>query len=472
MDPKPRVLVIDDDPLIRRSCQRILRQDYDVQLAASGLEGAALAEGGAFDLALVDLKLPDIGGMDILRLAPDKFPDLPVIMITGYSTIKSAVEAVKVGAYDYIAKPFTPDELVAAVEKALRQRRLLSDYRKLQEELASRREEDDLIGNSRAMRDVLVLVRQVAETDSTVLITGESGTGKELVAHAIHVSSHRKDTRFVAVDCGAIAPDLIASELFGHARGAFTGADQERDGLIRKADGGTLFLDEISSLPLQLQSMLLRAIETKEIRPVGCSTWTKVDARYVAATNRDLRDLVAEGKFREDLAYRLRVFPIRLPPLRERREDIPMLARHFLAKFSARMHKRIDDFTPEAVKALTEYDWPGNVRELSNVVERLIILCHQGPVGQAHLRESMTLSTSHTPVPRTAAELSGLKKTLRDQAVADVEKVFLLEALRRNGYNVTRSADQTGMQRSNFQALLKKHRIRIKDLVSQRDQPE
>ncbi len=466
MEKKARVLVVDDDPLVRRSCERIFGQSYDVRLAENGREGLEMLAGESFDLVLVDLKLPDMGGIDILREAPDRFPDVPVIIITGYSTIESAVEAIKMGAFDYVAKPFTPDELEASVEKALRQRRLLSDYRELKNALGERYRVSRVIGESSGMKRVFSLIEQVAQTDSTVLLTGESGTGKELVARAIHFSSPRKDARFIAVDCGAIAPSLIASELFGHVKGAFTGATADRAGLLRAADGGTLFLDEISNLPLDLQTTLLRVIETQEIRPVGVSASVGVDVRYVAASNRDLQSLVGEGKFREDLFYRLNVFPIHLPALRERRDDIPALARHFLAMFSTRMHKRVEDFTSEAMQVLTQYDWPGNVRELSNVVERLVILCSEGRVGGARLRESMSVSPAGASVPQTAAELNAARKRLRDSAVAEIERAFLIEALRRNGYNVTRAAEETDMQRPNFQALLKKHGLRIKDIIA------
>jgi len=469
MSKKARILVVDDDPIVRSSCERILGQDYDVQMVDNGIEGLEALAAGACHVALVDLKLPDISGMDILGQMPDQFPDVPIIIITGYSTIRSAVEAIKMGAFDYVAKPFTPDDLEAAIEKALRRRRLLTDYRALQHALADRYQISRLVGESPAMKRMLTLIAQVAETDSTVLLTGESGTGKELVARAIHFSGPRKDARFVAVDCGAIPPSLIASELFGHVQGAFTGAATDHTGLIQAADGGTLFLDEVSNLPLDLQATLLRVIEEREVRPVGASDPTEVDIRLLAATNRDLRALVAEGRFREDLFYRLNVFPMRIPPLRERREDIPLLARHFLAIFSTRMHKRVDDFTPEAMNVLMQYDWPGNVRELSNVVERLVILCSEGRVGQAHLSESMSVSPALSSVPQTAAELNELRKEARDQAVASIEKAFLLEALRRNDYNVSKAAEQTGMQRSNFQALLKKHGLRIKDLAARTD---
>ena len=465
MTTRPHILVVDDDPMVRRSCERILGERYDLALAPDGREGLAALEAGPFDLALVDLKLPDISGLDILKRAPDAFPGVPIIIITGYSTIKSAVEAIKMGAFDYVAKPFSPDELDAAVEKALRERRLLKDYHYLREALADRYRVTRLIAESPSMKRVLALIEQVAPTDSTVLLTGESGTGKELAARAVHFAGPRRDGRFVALDCGAIAPNLIASELFGHVRGAFTGAVADRTGLVQAADGGTLLLDEISNLPLDLQASLLRVIETREVRAVGASEPVKVNVRYVAATNRDLRVLVAEGKFREDLYYRFNVFPIHMPPLRERREEIPILARHFLALYSARMHKRIEDFTAEALEALQRYDWPGNVRELSNVVERLVILAGGSHIGHAHLKESMDVSTSLPEIPHTFAELSELKKKLRDQAVVEVEKAFLMDALRRSDYNVTRAAQETGVQRTNFQALLKKHGLRLRDLM-------
>ena len=370
------------------------------------------------------------------------------------------------GAFDYLAKPFTPDELEAAIEKLLRQYRLLTDYRSLQDTLQHRYQVSRLVGESPAMKRVFSLIVQSAKTDSTVLITGESGTGKELVARAVHYSSSRKDARFVAVDCGAISPNLIASELFGHVRGAFTGATADRQGLIQAAEGGTFFLDEISNLPLDLQANLLRVIENREVRLVGASEPLKTDVRYIAATNHDLQILVTKGQFREDLYYRLNVFPIHLAPLRERREDIPLLARQFLALFSARMHKRIDDFTPEAINFLTQYEWPGNVRELSNVIERQVILCNENRLGLAHLNQSMSVSSAFSSVPQSVVELNEVKKKLRDQAVADIEKAFLLEALRRNDYNVSKAAAQTGMQRSNFQALLKKYGLRIRDIAA------
>jgi len=468
MNKKHRILVIDDDPIVRQSCQRILEQDYDVELVEDGQKGLAALASGSFHLILLDLKLPDMNGVDILCQGPDNFPDVPVIIITGYPSIKSVVEAIKIGAFDYITKPFEPDVLIATVEKALRQRRLMSDYHAMQEALLDRYHVTRLVGESPAIKQVFSRIAQSAQTDSTVLITGESGTGKELVARAVHYTGLRKDARFVAVDCGAIAPSLIASELFGHVKGAFTGAAANHQGLIQAADDGTLFLDEISNLPLELQANLLRVIENREVRSVGAAESFKIDVRFIAATNENLQNLVNQGKFREDLFYRLNVFPIYIAPLRERRDDIPVLAQQFLAMFTTRMHKHIEDFTPDALNVLKQYDWPGNVRELSNVIERLVILCNENRLGRAHLSESMAISTSLPSIPKTVAELNDAKKDIREQAVTDIEKEFLLEALRQNEYNVSRAAKQTGMQRTNFQALLKKHNLRIKDIAANR----
>ena len=466
MKTKPRILVIDDDPAVQRSCERILFERCAVSIAANGAEGLALLESEPFEAALVDLKLPDMDGMDILRQAADRFADVPLTVITGYSTVPGAVEAIKLGAFDYIAKPFTPDELELAVEMALKQRQLLTDYHELQRALSDRERVLPVIGESPAMQRVFHLVEQVAGTDSTVLLVGESGTGKEVIAQAVHSRSPRKGARFVAVDCGAIAPSLIASELFGHVRGAFTGATADRTGLMQTADGGTLFLDEIANLPFDLQASLLRVIETNEMRAVGASASIKLDVRYISATNRDLGLLVSEGRFREDLAYRLNVFPIRIPPLRERREDIPALARHFLSVFAVRMHKHIEDFTPDAMGALVEHNWPGNVRELSNVAERLAILCGDGKAGLMHVHQALPVARDLQVAPATVEELNEARKVARDQAVLRVEKAFLTEALHRNGYSATKAAADTGMKRPNFQALLRKHGLRIRDIAA------
>jgi DNA-binding NtrC family response regulator len=459
-----RLLVIDDDPMVLKSCRRILEADYDLRFAETGTEGLGLLESEPFDLALLDLKLPDFDGMDILRGAPDRFAGVPIVIITGYSTVKGAVEAVKLGAVDYVAKPFTPEELQTAVSKALQRRRSLEELHDLRRSDAGRRL-SPLIGESPAIRQALSLVSQVARTESTVLLTGESGTGKELFARAIHLASARKGERFVAVDCGAIPATLIASELFGHVKGAFTGASTERSGLIQSAKGGTLFLDEIGNLSFEMQASLLRVIEAREVRPVGSTRSQPIDIRLIAATNRDLESLVEQGVFRHDLYYRLNVFPIKLPPLRERREDVAPLCSHFLALHSARIHKRIEDFTAGALELLSRYDWPGNVRELSNVVERLAILSTANVIGLKDLKGVLSFDSAPEATPATVEQLNQARRRARSRAVEQLEKAFLLEALQNSDYNVTRAAQRTGMQRSHLQSLMKKYGLRIKDLL-------
>ncbi len=401
MNEKARILVVDDDPVVRSSCLRVLGEIHEVRLVGTGREGLAVLAHEPFHVALIDLKLPDISGMEFLRQAPDRFPNVPLIIITGFSTIRSAVDAMKLGAFDYLAKPFTPEELEGAVTKAFRQQRLLTDYRALQQVLMDRCEVPRLIGESPTMKEVRSRIGRIAGTDSVVLLSGESGTGKELVARAIHFASPRKTARFVALDCGATAPGWIASESFGYVRAASTGAAEDYMGLIQAADGGTLFLDEVGNLPLHLQAVLLRLMDDREIRPTDAELPINTNVRLVAATCRDLPTLVRKGEFHKDLFQRLSTCLIQLPPLRERREDIPLLARHFLKMFSGKIHKRVKDFTPEAMDALTQYDWPGNVRELSNVVEHLVILSHEETVGPERLRESMSRPLDVPPTRET-----------------------------------------------------------------------
>ncbi len=467
--PKPfRILVVDDDPLVRKSIKRVLSEKYLLHVVEKGHDGLEILNKGRVDLALVDLKLPDIGGMEILRQAPDRFPTVPIIIITGYSTVRNAVETIKLGAFDYLAKPFTPEELERTVERALQRQRHLRSFGEISGNVVDEREGFRLIGQSESMRRAFDLMQQVSVTDSTVLLVGESGTGKELFAHMIHTGSPRSKNPFLAVDCGAISPQLVASELFGHIRGSFTGAASNRAGLFQSANGGTFFMDEIGNLPLDQQATLLRILESREVRPVGASKSEKIDVRLIAATNRDLAEMVQNGKFRQDLYYRLNVFPILLPPLRERREDIPLLCEYFLSKFSERMKKPITGFSDEALDILKNHDWPGNVRELSNVVERLVILCDQRVVGSKNIRQGTPIGDMATSVPKSLEELNDIKRELRNRIVEDVEKAFLLEALARNDYNASHAAKDVGMQRSNFQALMRKYNLRIRDLASGR----
>jgi DNA-binding NtrC family response regulator len=470
MTLKANVLVIDDELVILKSCKKILpEKGYDVQTVQTGAEGLQKLAQENFDMVLTDLMMPEISGMEILERCMKTFPDIIVIMITGYATVQTAVEAMKLGAYDYIPKPFAPEELVEAVDRALEKKR--QDEGRIyprveQSEVRDRLHE--LLGKSEKMQEVYQLIKKVAPTNATVLISGESGTGKELVARAIHYDSERNDRRFIAADCSALPPNILESELFGHVKGSFTGATATRPGLFEIADGGTLFLDEISNTSLELQGKLLRVLETREFKPVGSSDIRQVDVRFIAATNNDLKTMVAEGSFREDLYYRLNVFPISIPPLRERREDIPLLAYYFLDLLSKEANKEIKGFSPDSMNLLIQYHWPGNVRELKNVIERLVIMSDEDLLGKKHLQETMKDNNIHIDqsVPRTSEELKEVKKRIREASAEDVERAFLIQALGRNDWNVTKAADDTGMQRSNFQALMKKHGIRLKDIRS------
>ena len=463
MSLKARILVIDDEPVVCKSCSRILSEEgHEVEMALSGSQGLERIRTRSFDVVLVDLKMPDMSGMEVLKRIKEEIPEAVVLMITGYSTVKTAVEAMKLGASDYVPKPFTPDELAMVVQQALEKRQLLHENAYLRRELKVRYGLGEIVGDSEGMQEIYTLIRRVAPTRSTVLIYGESGTGKELIARAIHRHSERKNGPFVTADCGTFSQSLLESELFGHVKGAFTGATATRPGLFDIADGGTLSLDEVSNIPLETQSKLLRVLETQEFRPVGGSQSRKVDIRLIAATNRELKEMTAEGTFREDLFYRLSVFPITIPPLRERKEDIPALALHFLNHFSEETRKDIRGFTKEAMNLLMSYDWPGNVRELRNVIERLVIMADEKMVGSVHVPAIM--ETQHTgfatSVPKTKEELKEIKKRAREKAIEEIERSFVLEALHRSDWNVTKAAEDTGLQRQNFQALMRKYEIR------------
>ena len=459
-----RILVVDDEPIVCRSCVRVLAPEgYAVTTTESGREGAEKGSSGEYDVVIVDLKMPDLDGVQVLRRVKEKQPDVEVIVITGYSTVSTAVKAMKLGAIDYLPKPFTPDELCVVVNKAMEKRRLIEENRGLRERLDERLELETVIGQSKAMQEVYTLVRKVAPTNATVLIYGESGTGKELLARAVHFHSLRKDRLFLPADCSALAPTLLESELFGHVKGSFTGATTTKPGLFELADGGTLFLDEIGNTSLEIQGKLLRVLEQGEFKPVGGTEFKKADVRLVAATNRNLEEMSREGKFREDLFYRVNVFPITLPPLRERKEDIPPLAWHFLRQKCKDTGKSIKGFAPETMSLLAHAPWPGNVRELKNTIERLVITA-EGPMIQAEdlpdrMRE-FPLPLDHIPVPRTNEDLKEAKRRVRDAAVDEIEKAFVLGAIERNDWNITKAAQETGIQRPNFHALMRKHGIR------------
>ena len=369
--PPARILVVDDEEIVRLSCQRVLTEEgYEVQTRLSGPEALRLLAEELFDVAIVDLKMPGMDGIEVLQAIKRDYPHIPVIMITGYATVESAVEAMKSGAFDYLPKPFTPDEVAVVVKKALETRSLMLENIYLRGEIQAKYGFENIIGTSKKMQEIYRLIAKVAPTNSTVLISGESGTGKELIARAIHYNSQRKDRQFVPVDCAVLSENLLESELFGHVKGSFTGAVVTKPGLFEVADGGSLFWmrSEISAWPCK--ASCLRFIQEREFTPVGGTKLKKVDVRLIAATNSDLQEKIKEGTFREDLFYRLNIVPISLPPLRERKEDIPLLAMHFLKKYCQEMGKNPKAFSQMAMEMLRRYPWPGNVRELENIVER------------------------------------------------------------------------------------------------------
>ena len=467
---RSKILVVDDEAVIRDVVKRILeRSSMDVATSSGGRAALAMMQETDFDLVVTDLKMPGMNGIEVLKAIKVLQPEVPVIIITGYSTVDTAVEAMKNGAFDYIAKPFTPDQITEKVNKALAQKAVLTENLLLKKELKEHHGFDLFIGESREMQKVYRRIIQVAPTDSTVLITGESGTGKEVVARAIHRNSPRRDNPFVAVDCTSLAENLLESELFGHVKGSFTGAIQTKTGLFKVADGGTLLLDEVANISLTTQAKLLRVLQEREITPIGGTQSTKIDIRLVAATNRNLRTLVEEGKFREDLFFRLNIIPIDLPPLRERKGDLPVLISHFLQKFAASLGKELRGLSGEAKTFLENYPFPGNVREVENIIERAVVLAEGDLIqlddlelGYARNLEQQTVTPDNI-APANLDELKEAKRQIREKALEDVERAFVISALERNHGNITRAAEETGMLRPNFQALLKKLGISGRD---------
>ena len=379
---KGSILIIDDEEIVRTSCQRILEPEgYSVKTADQGSNGLAVLESHPIDLVLTDLMMPDIDGIEVLRSIKEKWPETEVIIMTGYGTVKTAVRAMKIGVFDYLEKPFTPADLLSLTEKALCRNKLAPAAADMKEVVPSHYELGNIVGISPPMQKVFHLIARVANTGSTVLVTGESGTGKELVAKAIHFNSSRKDQPFIVVDCTTIPEPLIESELFGHAKGAFTGAHEKKKGLLELANGGTIFFDEIGNLTVATQAKLLRVLQEREFRPLGEKKSVHIDVRFISATNRDLKKMTREGTFREDFFYRLNIFPIHLPPLRERKEDIPALVRHFVERKSRELKLAAPPpLARGVIDQLLAYSWPGNVRELENVVERALILSKGEPL--------------------------------------------------------------------------------------------
>ena len=443
-----QILSIDDDETIRDSMRQVLKKEgCQTRDAQDGPEGLALFQREHFHVVFLDLKLPGINGLQVLRQMKHASPETPVVIITGVGTIESAVEAMKIGAFDYMAKPFAPEELRLTVRKALRGRKMSLENLYLRSELAAKSEFDMVVGTSRAMQKVLDVIDRVSPTETTVLITGESGTGKELIAREIHNHSLRRDAPFVVVDCGALVETLFESELFGHVKGSFTGAHETKHGRFEVANGGTIFFDEINNISLNIQAKLLRVIQEREVTRIGSSRPIKLDVRILAATNENLAHSVAKGTFREDLFYRLSVVPVHLPPLRERKEDIPLLVEHFLHKYNKKAKKNITDLSPQAMKALMDYDWPGNIRELENTIERAVVLLKGNGIDIEDIGYHGMMAASSI-----FSSAEGKFKTLED-----VEKEYIRTVLRDHHGNRSKAAKILGIDRKTLWAKIKKH---------------
>ncbi|UCE99364.1 MAG: sigma-54-dependent Fis family transcriptional regulator [Planctomycetota bacterium] len=445
MSKQANILVIDDEETMRDSCRQALSRDGNrVEVADDGSKGLAMLEKKSFDLVILDLKMPDLSGMEVLKRIKEGDPDALVIVITGYATVESAVEAMKRGAYDFIPKPFTPESLRVIVNRALEKRELALENVLLRAELKASFGYEVIVGQSKSMKKVEDLVQKVGPTDTTVLISGESGTGKELVARAIHRSSSRKDKPFVPVDCGSLVENLFESELFGHVKGSFTGATATKYGRFELANGGTLFFDEIGNISINIQAKLLRVLQEKEITRVGGSQVIKVDVRIVAATNKNLHEALKAGTFREDLFYRLSVVPITLPPLRQRRDDISLLANHFLRKYNKKRGKSIRAISAQAMQALVKYDWPGNVRELENAIERAVVLAENDVIKPSDLLYyGLNVETA------AKSDVSGAQRLI------NVEREHIVKTLKMFNGHKGRAAESLGIDRKTLRSKLK-----------------
>ncbi len=452
---KARVLIVDDEKSMRDLLSITLEKEgYDVETAAGGELAIEMLHRETVDAVITDLRMPKVDGLQVLRAAKEISPDVAVIVITAVASTETAVEAMKLGAYDYITKPFKLDEVNLIVRNALERKRLRDENLYLRRQLETQHRFENIIGKSNRIAEVFDTIRKIADSPSTAMITGESGTGKELVARAIHFNSYRRDKPFMSVNCGAIPEGLMESELFGHVRGAFTGAVSNKVGLFSAAEGGTLFLDEITEIPPLLQVKLLRAIQLREIRRVGDTKDLKTDVRLIAASNRDLEGAVQEGVLREDLFYRLNVIPIQLPPLRERREDIPLLIAHFLQKFSKELGKDVRGVTPEAMIVLERYHWPGNIRELENVLERAIVLGGGDTVSVESLPESVRRERPVKGLENVEIPEDGLDL---EATLDGIEGRYLQRALDRTGGVQTKAAELLKMTFRQFRYKLQKH---------------
>jgi len=445
MNSRINVLVVDDDEAIRDSCTQLLTEmKIKVENASDGNQGLKKIKGKVFDIVILDLKMPGLSGMKLLKMIKEVNPETIVIVITGYATVDSAVEAMKNEAYDFLPKPFTPEELRIIIKRAMEKKKLVLDNLHLRQELETSLGSEVLIGTSKAMNKVKKLIQKVGPTGSTVLISGESGTGKELVARAIHKNSQRSQMPFVTVDCSTLVENLFESELFGHVKGSFTGATVTKHGRLELANHGTVFFDEISNIGKEVQAKLLRAIQEREIIKVGSTQAIKIDIRIIAATNKDLRKAVEENTFREDLFYRLSVVPLFLPPLRERKDDISQLVEHFINKYNNKRNKSIQGISEQTMKALIDYDWPGNVRELENAIERAVVLT------ESKFIESQDLYYYG---------LSAGVKPFKENSLIDVEREHIKKTLKMFNGHKKKTAEVLGVDRKTLRIKMKKYGI-------------
>ncbi len=454
MSSQARVLVVDDDEVTCNLLEEVLtKEGYQVEKALNGREAVDKGEKNSYDVLLSDIKMVGLDGLEVLKAYRQKSPETIVIMMTAFGSIETAIQAIKEGAYDYVSKPFKLDEIKMTIRRSLEQKRLLRENLFYRQELMQKYKLDNIVGRSSQMLQVYKTIARVAETRSTVLITGESGTGKELIARAIHFNSSRSAKPFVAVDCGSLAETLLESELFGHVRGAFTGAISAKKGLFEEADNGTCFLDEIGDIGLSTQARLLRFLQEHELKRVGDTETVKVDVRIVAATNKNLEQLVQDKKFREDLFYRLNVVSIHVPPLRDRPEDIPLLAEYFLRKYNAENNKPVSRISADAMEILLAYRWPGNVRELENLIERAVTLAQNNLILPEDLPRRICPELPEVSPTAFPARIS----------LSELEKIYIQKVLEDTGGNKKRAAEILGVDRRTLYRMAARYGISIKD---------
>lgn len=456
MSDKKRILLIDNEEGLCRMMEAVLLDGgYKVKAYTRSFQAVEEFVSGEWDLVITDIKMPGMDGLEVLQRIKAKQPQIPVIMITAYATVEMSIQALRKGAYDMLTKPFEPEELLYRVKNALTQTELIEENRELKEELAGKFCFDNIIGASAGLKSVMERVEKIAVRDTSVLITGESGTGKELIAQAIHYNSPRKGKRFVAINCGALPESILEGELFGYKKGAFTGAKENRAGLLEAADGGTLFLDEVGNLPMNVQKTLLRFLQEQEFNRLGDTTPTKVDVRILSATNADLKQAVKSGAFREDLYYRLNVINIHLPPLRERRVDIPLLAAHFISLQNSKFGTVVKGLDSEAMAAVTHYDWPGNIREMKNVIEASMAMENEEYLTLATLAQFIEMPEDICLVP-----LDEQVEGDYSSAMARFEAEYLRGLLARYGWNVDSAARDAGMNMATMYRKIKKYSLK------------